>query len=436
MKRAAILCLSFIVVVPALVFSQQESTTESVFSTETEGDSIFEKYLEESRKISEEFTPLYNRLKEEAFINVDNLKIPDIERWEREYYTRLFERSKQTMRQITGYDDYLSAWEHNIPQKIIAAENERRLINSNINDDTFRSVSIPYSVSSDGMLSLLSVYTLAVVDERRASILNGTAFEDSENGAKIRETRPPGNPWTLPMGLGESPELRKMFKRMKRWILFPPRTTSFVQLDASWHVMAIYSFRNERSENLLFTIINDPNVESGLADWAVYYLALSPDSSRFLPDVKKEFSLRIKSFRRAYPQKSSVLFTPDGPSLKSSGVEYYETVSELSRPENKDAYVKFEYARRLLSLKRALECNERIPENEKERFEIVRRESALFGALSRKGTVSGPRISVFLRKGEERFEIYLSEYFLPAPLEIFWEEDEEGGFEDRANGRR
>jgi hypothetical protein len=203
--------------------------------------------------------------------------------------------------------------------------------------------------------------------------------------------------------------------------------------------MAIYSFKNERSENLLYQIAVNPDEKEykrGLADWAIYYLALSPNSKRFLSCVEKSLHEEIKYFRGRYPELSETLFSPDdvilGPpillrNLFSSLYDHYEmALYELYRsdddsaqevfPKFSEQYLSKQYftlnlIRRLAALKKSLECNQTIPKNERERFEIVRRELAISHALSPfTGSHIIPYPTVFLKNGEDHFKTYFDEY--------------------------
>ncbi|MBR4752646.1 MAG: hypothetical protein IK077_12900, partial [Thermoguttaceae bacterium] len=117
MRNVAILCL-LVVFFPTLAFSQQTDASPNALTSDSEADALLEKYVEESQKLSDEFTPLYEYLRKEAFVEKYS---KDIERWEREYYQPLFERSKQAMLRVADCDDYLSMWEKKVPQRIIEA---------------------------------------------------------------------------------------------------------------------------------------------------------------------------------------------------------------------------------------------------------------------------------------------------------------------------
>ncbi len=450
MRNVAILYL-LVVFFPTLAFSQQTDASANVLTSDSEADALFEKYLEESRNLNQEFTPLCNQLRKQVKITIDGENIRDYFLWDREYCQPLFERSKQIMRRLTGCDDYLSMWEEGYMQKIIAATDNLYRDNK---FDVIESTSVPYLGVMDhmttmnyGRLSLLTLYTLAIIDEQRDNILENSVYENSEKGANLRSK------WFGAHGVANPKWFVNKMYREKHinsgiWYDFPPRELNgfgAATFETSWYVMAIYSFKNERSENLLYELIHDLNVERSIvnmekpniADWAVYYLALSPNSARFLPRVKKEIQERIVSFQKEFPQKGSALSNLDGATRKpylnnfrnlfESARDRYISVSKYGHPEKPEEnavqrYLALNLIRRLLILKQSLEFNEKVPENEKERFEIVRRELAISWALAPKYEVGGRHGSTGLKNGEERFMIYMAEYGFPTSEGYYWRE--------------
>ncbi len=431
MKKLVTTLATLFTLVPGLVFSQQGSSSGNISSINTDSTSLFESYLEEAQRISEEFTPLYKHLEKEAFINWGDEKIIDYSRWENEYYQPLFKRSRKAMRKVVGDEDYLAMWEKKIPQMITET-----LQKESQKDRNSQLGCVPYydlkSSFSEWGMQLLYLYTLSTAHEQRKEILKGTDYEDSREGAKIRSSKTVypeiQNPWNFLLSNGDdkrNEKILEMFNAIDVYFFFPPRKgtvpgSAGLTYDFTWDLLTIYSFKSERSEKLLYELALDPETAPQFADFAIFCLALSPNSSRFLPCVNSMLPLSIKSFQDAYPQLSEILLTLDGSSLNNSSNEYRRAVYDLSHSKNKDAYVKLENARRLLSLKRALEFNEKIPESERERFEIVRRELAISWIIAPKGLRKSPSATVRFKMGEEQFEIYLVEY--PTPYyDSFWE---------------
>ena len=452
MKRLVATLTILFTLVPSLVLSQQGSSSGNISSINTDGTSYFESYLEEAQKISEVFTPLYKHLEKEAFINWGDEKIIDYARWENEYYQPLFKLSIKAMRKVVGDEDYLAMWENKIPQTITETLQKESQKDQNSQSSRLRLGCVPYydlksSFSERGM-QLLYLYTLSIAHEQREEILKGTVYEDSREGAEIRSSKTVypeiPNPWDFLLFNGDEKRneiILEMFNAVDVYFFFPPRKGTSIgsaglAYDFTWDLLTIYSFKSERSEKLLYELALDPDTEPQFADFAIFCLALSPNSSKFLPETKKELTQKIKSFQDAYPQLSEILSTTDGSSLNNSSNEYRRAVYDLSHSKNKDAYVKLDNARRLLSLKRALEFNEKIPESEREHFEIVRRELAISWIIAPKGMRKSPSATVRFKKGEEQFELYLVEY--PTPYyESFWEDHSlYPNYEERAKARR
>ena len=91
-------------------------------------DTILERYIEESKKLKDEFTPVWERLRQETFITGKHgSRDVDIKKWETEYYRPLFEKSRQAMIRITGRDDYLALWKNQIPQQIFQTIGQEEL---------------------------------------------------------------------------------------------------------------------------------------------------------------------------------------------------------------------------------------------------------------------------------------------------------------------
>ena len=402
----------------------------------TESDDLVQKYFEESRILSEEFTPLYRQLQKEGVVALsDGQKVPDFERWEKEYYQPLFEKSKRAMLRVSGVNDYLSMWESEIPLKIITDIRDLSFDKNKAED--IQTTTIPYNLYDmpfnwfPGM-QLFALSTLAVVYERRNEILRNTVYEDTENGAKIRALSSYiRNPWTVSAMSSDSEidnEARTTFERMGIWYVFPPRYDA-MSFDYSWCVMAIYSFKNERAREVLYKMAlrSFERDDSSLSDWAVYYLTLSPDSKSFLPKVKAHLKELIGTFQKDESTLSQTLFDETGGLLDRSMDVFRKTLTGL-RPsrssQEEKTYQLLDAIRRLLVLERSLEFNEKIPENERKRFEIVRRELAISWALAPKYNRAGPHITASLKKGEEQFEIYAADYEIPAygTQSFDWEE--------------
>lgn len=409
-----------------------------------ESDALVRSYLDESQRLYDEFTPLYRRLRDEdrrlRDEAKDGLKISGYERREKEYYQPLFAKSREAMRRIAGTDDYLAAWEKKVPQKIMAAMQIFAWDKEKVEE--LSATSIPYSGQIGEFwenpfgMQLFMLSTLAVVDERRDEILKDSVYENSEKGAKIRESArfslSMRNPWTLG---GMAPdddrrreaEVRNSFQRIGVWYVFPPRSYQ-PTYDSSWYAMAIYSFKNERARKILFEIAcSQDEQDRPFSDWAVYYLSLSPGAEEYLSRTQTLLKERIALFQKEEPALSKTLFNESGELADRSMEEYGKVLLDSYRNLKTKTYQSLIQIRRLLILERSLEFNEKIPENERKRFEIVRRELAISWALTRKRDVGSPRTTVRLKKGEEHFAIYAAEYAAPVAgtQDFCWEGQEE-----------
>ena len=427
-SKACFVCLT-IMAVP--LFSQQV-TMDNMDSLNLANDGpLYEKYIKESQKLHDEFTTLRERMNKEV-ADVDEQWYNGVGRWEREYYQPFYEKSKQAMRRVTGTDDDLSFWENSIPQKI----------SKGIKD---KDQSREFQRFGEGSYLFLN-YTLAIVHERRAEILRGTEYDDSDKGEKIRKLRPDRFYTSWP-GLGPNPteqeKYREELKKMNIYFVFPPRFLQFgTTYDESWQIMAVYSFKNDRARDLLLDIAVNPSEKVGsLASWAVYYLSLFPNSGVLLPKIKTLLQEQILIAQRERPDLSESLFHDNGELKDLSLKQYRYTLSNIRYlPDSIDqmrTYDIFYKIWRLLILKNSLEHNEKIPEEERGRFEILRRELAISWALCAKHNRKSPEISAVLKNGDEHFEIYLKEYGIPTygNISFQWEEDDEPYPYSRENPR-
>jgi hypothetical protein len=226
------------------------------------------------------------------------------------------------------------------------------------------------------ILSDMKKYTLAVTDERIAEILKGTAYAGRKN-------------------------------------ISAPRQDNEV-FHLTWHVMAISSFENDRARDLLFEISTGlKNKNRPLANWAAYYLSLFPGSDELLPKIKVLLEEEIAREQKDFPDRAKIWLSENGfvknPFQESIqiGTQWMQCNSRLHR---------------LARLVRALEFNGTIPVEERERFNVFRREFAISYALRRVtpgGTIQTTQVSMTLPRNYEHFETYFQEYRLPGFSPIF-----------------
>ncbi len=467
MRRATSICLllSFCLLVALWgLTSPSYGVAEKQESPET--DVLINNYLKEWRKLKDEFTPVYYRLKEEAINKVGELRIPDYERWDKEYYQPLYAKALQAMQRVAGTDDYLSMWEKRIPQRLMAATCDMR--GGEERRREFSSLRIPYSNEAKGSMfygsefsfgmQLFMLATLAVVQERRDIILAGTKYEDSMKGEEIRESlnereRIP----IFKMGITEEDnevyktKRREAYSRLGIWFAFPPRFLQSTTFDSSWYAMAIYSFKNTRARNILFqsACSMEPNEYwserswNSFSSWAAYYLTFFPESKELLIKINGRLNEQIAVFQKEKPELYRSLFDESGelldPSMKKLNRAIIKLRDQYSWPKESalEKYQKYQTLagiRKLLFLKRSLDFNGKVPENERVRFETFRRESAVCWALTSNPTSQrgGFPSSEFLRlkKGEEHFKNYMKEYSIPIEYPYFIPLDEDSGIKD------
>jgi len=378
-----IIYLFFFAIIPTHLFSQETMAD----------DPLLERYIQESEKLKEKFTPIYNRLEAQAWVQEKNAKYRDAEKWRQEYEQPLFEAAKSAMKRVVGSDDYLEMWENRIPERITATLKCKEEFRSYYTD-------IDFIIKWDTKQKpLFAPYTFAIVHAKQAELTSGILYQEI--------TSPGGM-----MGMGT----------VSRPMKFPPIVSlSENSYDPSWHIMAIYSFKNDRARDLLFEMVARSDEEQDfLADWAVYYLPFFPNSGELLPKIKFLLKEEITKAQRDQPYLSKTLFHENGELIDSSLKQFREKISG-SLP--KSIFYKIQ---RLLALKKALEFNEKIPAEEREHFDIFRRELAISWSLSSKRRATAPRMSATLRKGDEHFEIYFREYamlIVISDITYDWEDD-------------
>lgn len=405
-------------------------------------------YIAESKRIREIFIARREQLNKEAFIEIEDQKVPDYELWEKKFYQSLFKEVKSAMKRVFGTDDFLTSWENGTAVQIVLKVRE-------LSSDDYENICIPYKMDEKYLpvrpLPLLMIYSLATIYENRSVILKDTFYEDSYEGdlyrikyfnlssklfnsidwsentilngfARIEKTTPL-----------KDLSIRPMFFRMDIWNIFPPRFHIRTTFDDSWFLMAIYSFKNERARKILYELATNNNNDrflSSLARFATFYLPLFYDSSDLIPSLNTRLETYFEQFYNQCPRSLKDQF--DGKDVKdlTSG-EFNNILEEFKKKNPSLSYdvvysSSYHYANRLLTLRDSLLFNEKIPPSERERFDIVRRELAISWALAPKDMALAPRPQVILKKGEEHFVEYLREYYVPSqtPIKYHFEEGE------------
>ena len=394
-------------------------------------------YFAESERLRKVFDVRRKRLSKETSLVTEGRRVDNYyERYEEGFYQPLYSEVKKAMARVLGTDDYLAFWEDLTLVQEISKSN--------------KNITIPYA--SEISLDLLTIYSLAILYENRENILNGTIYEDSEIGDQYRKKNSKklgmlfNSSYTyenaiLTTGRGflgnEQPivtnNIRSVFHKMNIWLIFPPRYSIRTTFDYSWHIMAIYSFKNERARKILYEIATnniDDYVLISLARFATFYLSFFYDSSDLIPPLNERLETAFEQLYNQCPE--SLKEQLDGKDVKdlTSG-EFNNILEEFRKKHLNFSYdviysSSYHYPNRLLTLRDSLLFNEKIPSSERERFDIVRRELAISWALTSKLEARSPQAKVFLREGEEHFVEYLREYYVPGPTspEYFFEEHE------------
>ena len=337
----------------------------------------------------------------EAVLEIEGRYVVDYKRWEKEYYQPLYREVKNAMARVLGTDDYLAIWENLTLVQEIAKIN----------------ITIPYTYRTkfyrnEISLDLLTIYSLAILYENRENMLKDTIYEVSEINGQYRE-----NNSIIILNT------------------FPPQAFATTTFDLSWHIMTVYSFKNERSRKILYEIATnniDDRMLSSLAGFATFYLSFFYDSSDLIPPLNERLETAFEQFYNQCPRSlKDQLEEKDAKDLTSG--EFNNILEEFKKKHpifNYDFIYSSSsagsYLIRLLKLRDSLLFNEKIPSSERERFDIVRRELAISWALTSKLEARSPQAKVFLREGEEHFVEYLREYYVPGPTspEYFFEEHE------------
>ena len=358
-------------------------------------------YLAESERIRKVFFSSGEQLLKEAetVFEIEGRYVVDCKNWEKEYYQPLYREVKNAMARVLGTDDYLAIWENLTLVQEIAKIN----------------ITIPYTYRTkfyrnEISLDLLTIYSLAILYENRENMLKDTIYEVSEINGQYRE-----NNSIIILNT------------------FPPQAFATTTFDLSWHIMTVYSFKNERSRKILYEIATnniDDRMLSSLAGFATFYLSFFYDSSDLIPPLNERLETAFEQFYNQCPRSlKDQLEEKDAKDLTSG--EFNNILEEFKKKHpifNYDFIYSSSsagsYLIRLLKLRDSLLFNEKIPSSERERFDIVRRELAISWALSNKRTILGPSSEVILKKGEEHFAEYLREYYLPPFVKYHFEEGE------------
>jgi len=402
----------------------QEVMKQEVMNNDTnsqevlDDDQLLERYLLETKKLREKFAPVFERLKNEPamFQNLYGSSASP-EKWYREYNLPLFEATKSAMKRVVGTDDYLEMWENRIPGRILALILERQdeLDTGAENDKTIIVPRCSYLL--DDPFLLLTLYTLTIVHDNQEELTPGVFF-------RINDDEVPSMTVGIGMGgwhFGPTRFPPIAIAMSGTYPLNPSDRRYYGSPTTEWDIMAIYSFKNDRARDILFDfVVTSPSkqvrgtlfVKAYLADCAVYYLPFFPNSGELLPKVKALLQKEIAEEQENNPDRAK-RFIDENSQLINPFRQYtgsWQKINDLDSSAWWDIANSTPKLFRLALLVRSLEFNEKIPTEERERFDIFRRE--LMISLLSQSTMSerSPSSVATLNKGDEHFEIYLVEY--------------------------
>lgn len=373
---------------------------------------LIDRYLAEATALSKEFNPIRKRISKETIdfmhdhagmyglggmVEYEN----DAGKMDKEYWRPLFEKSKEAMKRVAGSDDLLEMWENNIIQKLLGISQRKP-------DD---------HADANGPLDLAALYILALLNEKRDEILVDTVFENSMTGVeartKIKESiqsdgwpyaeLPPIWEYFVPF-FGASKTVNDSYIKNNAYSIFPPNGKLLFDFDRAWLVMAIYSYKNKRSQKILYELFKN---DSSLATRALQYITLNSVDDELKAEIKNDLKQTIAKFQEDYPEISGKVFDSEGELLDQSTMGLEKLLEDDPAVYRNPAGRDLARIQRYLLLDGAIDFNEKIPSYEKKRWEIVRREIILTGYLISRGSHKSYFPTVFLKADEANFPIYL-----------------------------
>lgn len=423
----------------AIISFAEETKTNNDNRHDLSNDTIYwQHYLAESEALSKEFQPIAESLrnKEQSGIKVD---------WNEDYYKPLFEKTKKATLRFTQKEDLRSAFESLLLHGYYPLYNqqEQQLYSDGRGQHLYEKINFAYlPVQYCRGLDIIRIINLIIVKERRKEIVQGTFYGDMEKQKKIINERIENSDgtWVGMLGVDVYHKLLQFeYPILAGTPLSPPLgyivdgvPNPFLRgthtLDGPFPIIVIWSYKDDRARDFLFELAtSSEGFYDHIADQAIYFLTLFPNSGELQPKVKILLKEKITKARQDEPNWSERLFNENGELKDPTMQQLHKVLSELSGlSHQKNTHVTFFTIGRLLALRQALEFNEKIPAEERERYNIVRRELAISWFLDAGSASHVPvKHSVMLQKGDEHFEVYFSEY-IDNPCFFVWEN--EGNF--------
>ena len=379
-----------------------------------DANQLLERYLLETEKIREKFNPVFDRLKKEGMFPSMYGPSASPVKWYQEYDLPLFEAVKVAMKRVTGTDDYLELCENRFPERIttLILERQDELGIATENDKTNI---VPHFSFFRDSISLLTLFSLATVHDNQEELTPGVFFRISDEELPSLSGGMAGG---MGVGMGAVWSLTR----------FPPIVMAKAPYDhIHWNIMAIYSFKNERARKILLDFIVSDFDESetvmqvghrswtrgGLASYAASYLPFFPNSDELLPKVKALLQKEIDEEHENNPDRAKRFIDENGTLInpfRNYTDYYHQKIEGVDYSDWRKLTDSVPKIFRLAQLVRTLEFNEKIPTEERERFDIFRRELMISLLSQNPMSEKSPASIATLKKGDEHFEIYLVEY--------------------------
>ena len=387
---------------------------------EEEKDRIIKRYLKESQLLYDSFIKIYDRLSNEEIVDLGGFSVANYIKWEQEYYQPLFKEAEKAMERVSGTSDYLEMWENNVPQIILEK------IETQDQDHLIRFPFLrPYITTR--RVSLLELCSLSIIYKNRDKILKGTIYEDSDEGDKRRNAIFTLNPTPIIPAIRRYSIVENEFEKESNYLMkigihypFPPRHNRKFIFDISWHAMAIYSFKNERSNKILYKVATESDIRDKifqrnmLSDFSAYFFTLSNESSEDVNKLDIFLKELLAAFQFEHPDIYFQFFDENQRLTDESMMVFYKVYSEYYHKayERKEyeIFYKLEKIKRIFVMKRTIEFNKLIPKAEMKRFDIVLREALIASFLFDREKHVTEYNKTIIKKGEENFIIYVNDY--------------------------
>ena len=379
-----------------------------------------ERIINESRMIFDEFLPrvesLHKKYSSKYPTQIQADINEEIDDWQENYYLPLFEAVKKSALRATNCSDERSALEYlmKYPFDDSLIPHDQRELGDNLYSGTH--------------YILPDIYVVALAYDQRKSIIANTIYDDPERQKKfvssgVHVTQMEGggmsgmSPWSHSRYFGQGT------------VLVPPlgqRNGFSIYYEDNWACLLLYSYKDEQARDFFLEIV----ASVGRGGWSEYFVTLFPHDEEFKRKIKTkidELADREKNPELSplfdehgeliNPFERSSRYAPQTRLKSGITAEQWYTLAQANQP-----------LFRLTRVLKGLEFNEKLSREELERFNVFRREVVISNALTsmRRGSISlsfdTKNTFAIFGKGDERFEIYFSEYRTGFPVKLYLED--------------